>query len=131
MLCFLLSRLPLVVPPLEYRPHCGLVMLCFKAPQEKHEKIKISSFEMGLGVRHFRLFPKELKAKNNVCKSSKCSLRANRNYIIYGTQSYSCDRAPTLYSGDIIVLKLYNCSNKPVSGSQEQLVSAHCSVFSV
>ena len=28
MLCFLLSRLPLVAPPLEYRPHMSLVMLC-------------------------------------------------------------------------------------------------------
>ena len=28
MLCFLLSRLPLVAPTLEYRPHMSLVTLC-------------------------------------------------------------------------------------------------------
>ena len=91
----------------------------------KKSRFSASKWVWAFGISVY--FPKELKAKNNVCKSSKRSLCANGNY----TQSYSCDRAPTLYSWDIIVLKLYNCSNEPVNESEEQLVSARCSVFSV
>ena len=58
-------------------------------------------------------FLKELKTKNNVRKNSKRSLQA----------SYLHDKAlQTLFRGDNRVSKLYNCSNKPVNASEEQLV---------
>ena len=62
-------------------------------------------------------FIKELKTKNNVRKNSKRSLQA----------SYLHDKAlQNLFRGDNRVSKLYNCSNKPVNASEEQLVSEYC-----
>ncbi len=50
-----------MAPHLEYRPYCGLLTLCLSTPG-KSEKIKISSFEMGLGVWHLSLFSKRIKS---------------------------------------------------------------------
>ena len=62
-------------------------------------------------------FIKELKTKNNIRKNSKRSLQA----------SYLHDKAlQNLFRGDNRVSKLYNCSNKPVNASEEQLVSEYC-----
>ena len=47
----------------------------------KKSRFLASKWVWAFGISVY--FLKELKAKNDVCKSSKRPLRANRNYIIY------------------------------------------------
>jgi hypothetical protein len=57
-------------------------------------------------------------------------IKSKQVYFLKELKTKNSDKVlKTLLRGDNRVSKLYNCSNKPVSASEERLVSEYCSLF--